>query len=180
MFIGCEWIQFYKIISNPYYRLYFTAVRPPAVLWATKCQSFPWAHLANMTSVQSVSVKKHFTNPEGFPSTTSGSERTLCWLQPSCATRTSSWSRCPPSHALPAAPEKAFRTCVCVCVCCPGTLWSSISWRGSAVGSLWEGWAPERDQGLHRIWSDFCVYALMEQDQQQNSLLGFFASLLTW
>lgn len=44
---------------------------------------------------------------------------------------------------LPAAPVPVSHPCVCVCVCCPCTRWSSISWPGSVVCSLWEGWAPE-------------------------------------
>lgn len=105
-------------------------------------------------------------------STTSGSERRLCWLRPSCAAQTSSWSRYPPARMLPAAPGRASHTCVFVCVCSPCTLWSSTSWRESGVGSPKEGWAPESN----RIRSEVSVYALMEHDRPfMRAVLPYFS-----
>lgn len=74
--------------------------------------------------------------------TTSDSGRRLCWIRPSCAVRVSVWPRCPPWRRRPAVPGIVFRTLVCVCACCPGTLWSSTSWPGSAACYLSEVWAP--------------------------------------
>lgn len=109
---------------------------------------------------------------QSWLSTTSGSEQRLCWLRPSCAAQTSSWSRYPPARMLPAAPGRASHTCVFVCVCYPCTLWSSTSWRGSGVGSPKEGWAPEPN----RIRSEAYVYALMEHDQPyMRAVLPYFS-----
>lgn len=140
-----EWasIQYNKSML-PYNTFYIVVLSPPdfhGIHIFTKKKrrnmSLNWPSVAN-TSVQSVSLKEHLHwqrfSPERFLSTTSGSERTLCWLRPSCAAHASSWWRCPPWLTLPTVPGKVFHTCVCVCVCCPCTLWSSISWRGSGVG----------------------------------------------
>lgn len=90
--------------------------------------------------------------------TTSDSGRRLCWIRPSCAVRVSVWPRCPPWRRRPAVPGIVFRTLVCVCACCPGTLWSSTSWPGSAACYLSEVWAPAEWRGTiqdvitHTVW----------------------------
>lgn len=91
------------------------------------------------TSVQSTSMRTLLDQQRfwvlNVSFTTSGSERTPCWLQPPCVAHASSWSRCPPSQTPPAAPARVSHTCACVDACCCGILRSSTSWRGSAVGS---------------------------------------------